>query len=118
MRTFAEKAYAIRNEIGGPMIAVSNANGGWSNLLIHGDDIVGRREFAADCRSVRAILYRDEGLRVALGGLTEALFGSVERVMKYNLARQDFLASRLDIGFTYLCTTDVVIQTETTKENP
>jgi hypothetical protein len=87
-----------------------------ANVLVHGDDIEGRRLHGADCRSIRAILYRDDGLRVALLGLAEVLFGSVERVKKYNVQRQDFLASRLDIGFTFLCTTDLVIQTETTPQ--
>lgn len=87
-----------------------------ANVLIHGDDIEGRRLHGADCRSIRAILYRDDALRVALGGLAEVLFGSVERVKKYNVTRQDFLASRLNVGFTYLCTTDMIIQTETTPQ--
>jgi hypothetical protein len=35
VRTVAEKAYAIRNRIGGPTIVVSNAKGGWSGCAVN-----------------------------------------------------------------------------------
>lgn len=86
------------------------------NLRIDADEIEGRRQFSASCRKIRAILYRDTALRVALGGLTEDILGSIERVKMYDVTKQDYLSSKNQYGeMMYLCTTEMVFVTETTK---
>jgi hypothetical protein len=85
------------------------------NLIIHGDAIEGRRVYSIDSKAIRAILYRDEQFHVTLGGLTETFMGSVERVKKYDVLRQEFMVGRTGIGFTFLCKTEFIITTEITK---
>lgn len=84
------------------------------NIIISGDPIEGRRVFAIDSKSIRAILYRDAAFHVALAGLTEDFMGSVERVKKYDVIRQQYMNSKMNIGFLYLCKTQFVITTEIT----
>lgn len=85
------------------------------NLVIHPDPIEGRRIFAIDSKSIRAILYRDAAFHLALAGLTESFMGSLERVKKYDVLRQEFMGSRTGISFLYLCKTEFIITTETTQ---
>jgi hypothetical protein len=83
------------------------------NLVIHGDSTVGRSEFSVASKSVRAILYRDDVLHVSLAGLSEVFMGSVERVKKFTVPKQQFLSAGRDVGFYYLCRTELKIETET-----
>lgn len=85
------------------------------NLFISADMVEGRRQFSIDSKSIRAILYRDETLRLALAGLTEVFLGSVERVKKYDITNQKFLGSKTGISFSFICTTTMTITTEITK---
>lgn len=84
------------------------------NVTIHGDLELGRAHHAADSKALRAMLYRDQTLHVGLGGLEETFMGSVERVKKYRVTRQNFQSARLDLSFYYLCKTEIQIETETT----
>jgi len=85
------------------------------NLRIDADELVGRRLFNNTSRSIRAILYRDVALRLALGGLTETIAGSTERVKIFDVTKQDYLSARRgDFEMMYLCTTEMVFVTETT----
>lgn len=87
------------------------------NMRIDADEIIGRAKFNNTCRAIRAILYRDPVLRLALGGLSETIAGSTERVKKYDVTKQDYLSGRLGDGnMTYFCTTEMVVTTETTKD--
>lgn len=87
------------------------------NLRIDADEIAGRAAFNNTSRKIRAILYRDTELRLALGELTEEIVGTTERVKKFDVTKQDYLSARADdnSGMMYLCTTDVVVQTETVR---
>jgi valyl-tRNA synthetase len=80
------------------------------------DEIIGRRMFNNTCRMIRAILYRDSTMRLALGGLSETIAGSTERVKMYDVTKQDYLSGRnTDGDMTYLCTTEMVFVTETVR---
>jgi hypothetical protein len=85
------------------------------NIVIHADPIEGRRLFGIDSKSIRAILYRDPEFTVALAGLTESFLGSVERVKKYDVLRQEYMSNKSGISFLYLCKTEFIITTETTQ---
>jgi hypothetical protein len=85
------------------------------NSLIHGDIEVGRSMFSVDAKAIRAILYRDTDLHVALTSQVEVFMGSSERVQKFDVLRQEFMASRMNVGFMYLAKTEIVITTETTQ---
>jgi hypothetical protein len=85
------------------------------NIVIHGDTEVGRAIHSLDSKSIRAILYRDTALHVALAGQTEIFMGSTERVLKYDVLRQEYGTTRSTVGFLYLAKTEFSITTETTQ---
>jgi len=71
--------------------------------------------FTLHAKMIRSILYRDPDLRLQLLSLSEVVLSSTERVMKYGVARQDFLQAQLPDAFTFLCNTDFTVETETTS---
>jgi len=79
---------------------------------ISGDSIEGRRQFSIDAKSIRAILYRDTAFHVALTSLTEVFMGSTEKVIKYDVLRQEFMAGKTTVGFQYVAVTELSITTE------
>jgi len=85
------------------------------NSMIHGDIELGRSMFSVDTKAIRAILYRDADLHVALTSQVEVFMASSERVQKFDVLRQEFMASRMSVGFMYLAKTEIVITTETTQ---
>lgn len=85
------------------------------NNVVHGDTEVGRAMFSVDTKSIRAILYRDTTFHVALAAQAEEFMTSTERVIKYDVLRQEYMASQTTIGFLYLAKTDFAITTEITK---
>jgi hypothetical protein len=84
------------------------------NVVSAFSEAEGRALHSNIAKMIRVILYRDPVLRVALLGLAETMLSGVERVTKFNVARQDFLSSKIGASFIYLATTDVLIETETT----
>jgi hypothetical protein len=86
------------------------------NSLISGDPEGGRAMFSVDAKAIRAILYRDPDLHVALTSQVEVFMGSYERVQKVDVLRQEFMASRMNVGFMYLAKTEIVVTTETTQQ--
>lgn len=85
------------------------------NTVIHGDTEEGRRLFSVDAKAIRAILYRDQAFHVALTSQVETFMNSIERVLKYDVLRQEFMASKMPVGFMYLAKTEFVITTEVTQ---
>ena len=76
------------------------------------DEAEGRAQFTLEGKMVRAILYRDPGLRVRLGGLQEELMGTVERVQRYGVMKQDFITSELQGVYVFLASTELFVETE------
>lgn len=87
------------------------------NMIQAADEVDGRTMFTVDAKIVRAMLYRDPSLRVALGSLTEEMFGTIERLQRFGVRNQSFLNNELEGQFVFLATTDFWIETETTKLN-
>lgn len=85
------------------------------NSMVHGDTEEGRRLFSIDAKAIRAILYRDSALRVALTSQVEVFMNTTERVQKFDVLRQEFMASRMTVGFMYLAKTEIAITTEITQ---
>lgn len=85
------------------------------NTVISGDTEEGRQLFSVDTKAIRAILYRDTTFHVALTSQVEEFMSSVERVKKYDVLRQEFMGSRMNVGFMYLAKTDFLITTEITQ---
>jgi hypothetical protein len=85
------------------------------NSLVSGDTEEGRAMFSVDAKAIRAILYRDQTFAVALTSQVEVFMNTTERVLKYDVLRQEYMASRMTVGFMYLAKTEFVITTEVTQ---
>ena len=85
------------------------------NIVIHADTEIGRALYSLDAKAIRAILYRDAAFHVSLVGQSETFMNTIERVLKYDVLRQEYMASRATIGFLYLAKTEFSITTETTQ---
>lgn len=85
------------------------------NLTIDGDIRVAYDSFTNDQRKIRAILYRDATLSVALGAMQEVYLGSRESFKRMHVVRQVTLPGRRNLAMYFLCETDVQIDTETVK---
>jgi hypothetical protein len=84
------------------------------NIVKSMDEVEGRRRFSLHAKLLRAILYRDDGLRVLLGGLEEELMGTKERVKRYGIVSQNFVSNEFPGAFIYLGVTEFYVETETT----
>jgi hypothetical protein len=82
-------------------------------MVRHSNEEEGRKLHTAISKHLRALLYRDEPLRVSLGGLYEDIRGSRERVQRFGVARQRFLNNTFNGVMVYLATTDFFVETET-----
>ncbi len=84
------------------------------NLRIDADEEAGRTAFGVTSKKIRAILYRDPALHVSLQSLSEEMFGVVERMKRFEIVKQDFLDAMTNMGAYFMCTTEIVFETETT----
>lgn len=84
------------------------------NMVKHVDEEKGRKIHNVQNALIRAILYRDQSLRVSLIGVEEELEGSVERIKRMGVKRQEFLSNQVSGSFLYLCATEVYVETEVT----
>jgi hypothetical protein len=71
--------------------------------------------FAVDAKVLRAILYRDNQLVVALSSLTDEILGSRERYKRLGVRSQRFLTNELRGTMHYLSVTDLWVETETVE---
>lgn len=62
---------------------------------------------------VRAVLYRDEPLRVGLSSLSTTVSGTTERTQRWGLGLQRFLSNEVQGSWIYLSTLDFWLETET-----
>ena len=85
------------------------------NLTIHGDIQAAYTQTTNDQRKIRAILYRDQTLRLALAAMTEVYLGSTERFSRMIVTRQNMMQSRRQYSMYFLCETDIQIDTNTSK---
>lgn len=62
---------------------------------------------------VRAMLYRDDPLRLGLAALSVTQSGSVERARRWGIRTQRFLSNEVEGNFLYLSTLEFWLETET-----
>jgi hypothetical protein len=103
------------HEIGQEEATLNRWNYRIQNLVKHGDETVGRSLFAVDAKVLRAILYRDNQLVVALSSLTDEILGSRERYKRLGVRSQRFLTNELRGTMHYLSVTDLWVETETVE---
>lgn len=84
------------------------------NMVKHLKEEEGRKIHNAQCALVRAVLYRNDALRLRLIGVDEEIEGSAERVKQMGVRRQDFLSNQISGSFLYLCASEVYVETEIT----
>jgi hypothetical protein len=65
-------------------------------------------------KHVRAMLYRDDPLRIGLATLSVTMSGSIERTQRWGIRTQRFLSNEIDGNFLYLSTLEFWLETETT----
>jgi hypothetical protein len=82
------------------------------NLVRNTNEADGRRIFNVCCALMRRVLYRDSGLEVALLGKSQIVKGSVERLTRLNVVRQNFLAANISSTWSYLCETRISVESE------
>lgn len=85
------------------------------NLVKHATEVEARALYTTHAKIVRAILYRDPGLRVRLAALQETFLGTSERFHRFGVRSQGYLNNELRGNWVYLATTDLWVETETTQ---
>jgi hypothetical protein len=80
-------------------------------LVISPDQQDGYLRYSYAMRKMRAMLYRDTPLRLALHAMSEDLLGSTERVVGLDVLRQRHLPARFE-QFVFLGHTDIRIITD------
>lgn len=83
-------------------------------LVKHTTEVEGRIIYAKKSKILRAILYRDDTLKVQLTGLSETTLGRKERVQRFGIGRQQYLNNEFGGQFVYLSTTDFWVEVEST----
>lgn len=82
-------------------------------LVKHTNEVEGRQLYAVDAKKLRAILYRDNDLRLRLAQLSEVSLGQVERVQRMGVRNQRYLNNEVSGTFLFLATTTFWVETET-----
>lgn len=85
------------------------------NLVNDYEEQHGRDIFSVNAKIVKAILYRDQTLRVTLESLSEVVLETRETFMRHGVARQRYLSGQVATNFSFLATTDYWIETEATR---
>lgn len=78
----------------------------------HGDEEEGILKHTILSKIVRAMLYRDTGLRVALAALNETSLGMKERTQRWGVRTQRFIQNEISGQFVFLSTMDFWLETE------
>lgn len=76
-----------------------------------GEEQENRGLHAVVSRKIRAMLYRNPDLHVALRGLSEALDGATERFARMETQRQRFFSNQAQGVFLFLSVLDLKVQT-------
>lgn len=64
-------------------------------------------------KMVRAMLYRDDALRVGLSALSVTMSGSTEQARRWGIRTQRYLSNEINTEFLYLSTLEFWLETET-----
>lgn len=74
----------------------------------------GLRKHSVLSKYVRAMLYRDDPLRIGLAALSVEMSGSVESSKRWGIRTQRFLSNEIEGNFLFLSTLEFWLETETT----
>lgn len=77
------------------------------------DEERGLATHATFSKMVRAMLYRDEPLRVGLSSLSYSINGSSEHTKRWGIRAQRFVSNEIDAQWLYLSTLEFWLETET-----
>jgi hypothetical protein len=81
-----------------------------------GDEAEGHNVHSVGSKHIRAMLYRDEGLRLQLAQLDEVYLGTREQVKRIKLRRQRFFTNRTSRSeMIFLSAIDGFVETETQR---
>lgn len=81
----------------------------------HADEEVGLATHSVLSSHVRAVLYRDQSLRLALQGLSVSYTnGAVETLKRWGIRTQRYFSNEIDAQYLYLSTLEFWIETQTT----
>lgn len=82
------------------------------NLVKDSNEETGMLMHGLVSKAIRAMLYRDTALRVALSELSENSLGITERTQRWGVRQQRYANNEIDGVFTFLSTTDFWVETE------
>lgn len=78
----------------------------------HADESEGRVAQARLAKNIRAMLYRDSGLRVRLTSLSENMLGTTERLKRWGVQLQRYHSNQLSGQFIFISVTELWVETE------
>lgn len=81
------------------------------SMILDSDEERGIRTHSNLSTRIRAKLYRDESLRIALQGLKTELDGVVERAFNWNISSQQYLSSENSGYFRFVSALDINFRT-------
>lgn len=81
-------------------------------FIKHADEEEGILKHTILSKIVRAMLYRDTALRVALAALNETSLGMKERTQRWGVGAQRFIQNDIQGKFVFLSTMDFWVETE------
>jgi hypothetical protein len=77
------------------------------------DEIRGLIRHAMFAKIVRALLYRDDALRVSLQALSVTLLGTTERMGRYGIRTARYISNEISGSWLYVSTLEFWFETET-----
>ena len=86
---------------------------GVQTLVKHGDSEVGLKLHCVIAQLVRTVLYKNEGLRQAIGGLSITVGSVTERVLRWEVRLQRMIGNEIEGTFVFVSVAEVLLTTET-----
>lgn len=79
----------------------------------HGDEEIGLATHSVLSKMLRAMLYRDNALRVGLGLLSAEMNGATEKAQRWGVRQQRYYSNELQGSWLYLSNLEFWLETET-----
>lgn len=83
------------------------------HVVLHAEQEAGQKLHRDAAKSIRLMLYRDQGFVVPLRQIKEVAEGRVERILKWKVNRQAFASNEISGNFVSMSATEFSFQTET-----
>ncbi len=81
-------------------------------FVLHNDDETGLIQHNYLAETIRAILDRDDPLRVALAALTTSIGGVAKHTSRFGVRQQRYIVNELNSQFLFLSSTEFWLETE------